>query len=99
MTAYTLRFSTDPIVMLPADLAQRAGLQEGLIQVIPGEARLTVAAMSPESSYADRWQHMAAALREQAAAYDPALEDRRDDAYWSVVDTLWADAERWIGSG
>lgn len=98
MTVYTLSFSGDPIVILPADLAQLAGLQEGAIQVIPGEHSLTVASATPLTNYAARWETMREMLREQAAPYGLEMEDRRDEAYWAIVEPLLEDAERWMSS-
>lgn len=98
MAAYTLTLSNDPVVILPAELARMAGLQEGAVQVIPGEQSLTVAAAPAAGEYAGRWQIMASALREQAEAYGIESEDRRDEAYWAIVNPLLDDAERWISS-
>lgn len=98
MTVYTLSFSDDPIVILPADLAQLAGLQEGAIQITPGEHSLTVASATRPTNYAARWEAMRATLREQAAPSGLDLEDRRDEAYWAIVEPLLEDAERWTSS-
>ena len=37
-------------------------------------------------------------LREQAAPYDLEFDDRRDEAYWAIVEPLLEDAERWTSS-
>lgn len=98
MTTYILSFSNDPIVTLPVELARLAGLQEGVVQVIPGEHALTVATTPAEMDYAVRWQLVSLVLHEQAASYGQELDDRRDEAYWAIVDPLLEDAELWAGS-
>lgn len=98
MAAYTLTLSNDPIVILPAELARMVGLQEGAVQLIPGEQSLTVAPPPAPGEYTARWQVMGSALREQAEAYGIELEDRRDEAYWAIVNPLLDDAERWMSS-
>lgn len=96
MTAYDMRFSDDPVLVVPAALARVAGLQEGAVQVIPGEHRLTVAAIPAGVDYSAHWQAMALSLREQAAAYGLESEDSRDEEYWAIVGALHEDAERWL---
>lgn len=98
MQGYTLSFSDDLVVTLPADLAQLAGLREGAVQIVLGDRSLTVAAATAETDYAARWEAMSMALREQATSYALELEDHRDEAYWGIVDPLLADAERWMSS-
>lgn len=98
MTVLTLRVSDQPVITLPAELARLAGLEEGQVQVIPNEHRVTVLPLSEPTDYAARWESLAAALRENAAQYDLAVADRRDAAYWETVAPLFAEAERAVGS-
>lgn len=41
---------------------------------------------------------MATTLREQAAQFNVTLEDRRDASYWEIVNPLFEEADRMIGS-
>jgi antitoxin component of MazEF toxin-antitoxin module len=85
-------------VILPAELAQQAGLEEGEVDVILGERSLTVVPMSSTTDYTIRWETMSAALREQAAGIDLHYEDRRDASYWEIVTPLFEEAGRIAGS-
>jgi len=98
MIGYTLRLSDEPVVALPTDLARQAGLQEGIVQVTLGDHGLTVTPPPTETDYAARWKAMAMTLREQAAQFNVTLEDRRDASYWEIVNPLFEEADRMIGS-
>ena len=98
MTAYTLRFSNEPVVTLPMDLARLAGLREGDVQIVPGNHSVTVTPVVSETDYALRWQVMETSLREQAAHYGLEIEDHRDEEYWAIVGPLLQEAEHWISS-
>ena len=94
MSAIILRLSSEPIIMLPADLAQRAGLQEGAaIQaiVLPGSLELRVA--NQEAAYQAEWPARRARLRECAAALGLQETDRRDDEYWQIVTPLMEELD------
>ncbi len=98
MTACSMRFSDDPILVLPATLARDTGLEEGSVLVIPGDHRLTITSIPDETDFAVRWQTMALLLREQAANYGFESEDRRDEEYWAIVGALHEDAARGIST-
>jgi len=93
MTAYTLRFSNEPVVTLPMDLARLAGLREGDVQIVPGNHSVTVTLVETETDYALRWQVMETALHEQAAHYGLEMEDYRDEEYWAIVGPLSTKTE------
>ena len=98
MATLTLQLSGEPIITLPAELAQRVGLAAGQVRVIPGKQSLTVIPDRPSTDYVTRWEAMAATLREQAAPFDLSLEDGRDASYWEIVSPLFQETERAIGS-
>jgi len=98
MTILTLRLSDQPLITLPAELAQGLGLQEGAVQVIPGQHSLTLLPVIQPADYAARWSAMSATLREQAPELDLSGEDRRDAGYWAIVAPLFEEAERTISS-
>ena len=98
MTVLTLRLSDQPVITLPAELARLAGLEEGQVQVIPNQQRVTVLPMPVPDDYAVQWESMAAILREQAAQLDLTPADHRDASYWATVAPLFAEAERLVGS-
>jgi len=98
MAILPLRLSERSAVILPANLAHQAGLEEGEVQVILGEHSLTVIPVSLTTDYAPRWEAMVATLREQAAPFGLLPEDRRDASYWAIVNPLFEEAERMIGS-
>jgi hypothetical protein len=98
MAIWPLQLSDKPIVTLPAELARQVGLEAGEVQIVLGEHSLTVVPATPPTDYATRWVVMAATLREQAASFDLSPEDRRDAAYWEIVNPLFEEAERLAGS-
>lgn len=98
MTACNMRFSDEPVLVLPATLARETGLQEGAVMVIPGDHCLTITSIPAETDYAARWQTVALSLREQAATFGLGREDCRDDEYWAIVGSLHEDAARWVSS-
>lgn len=98
MTACNMRFSDDQMLVIPAAVARETGLEEGAVLVIPGDHRLTITAIPTGTDYAARWQTLAQSLREQAAAYGLESKDCRDEEYWTIVESLHADAARWISS-
>lgn len=95
--AYQLRFSKEPVVTLPFELARLAGLHEGSVQVLLGDQSLTVAPLSLSADYADRWQAIAMSLRQQASSYGVEPGDRRDDEYWAIVNSAMEETEHWVG--
>ncbi|PKO21853.1 MAG: hypothetical protein CVU38_12515 [Chloroflexi bacterium HGW-Chloroflexi-1] len=98
MTVLTLRLSNQPVITLPAELARLAGLEEGQVQVISNQQRVTVVPVPVRADYAVQWESMAAILREQATQFDLTPADRRDASYWETVAPLFAEAERLVGS-
>ncbi len=94
MTTLTLRLSNQPLITLPAELARGLGLQEGTVQVIPGQHSLTFLPVTQPADYTARWAAMSAALREQASQFDLSAEDRRDAEYWAIVAPLFEETER-----
>jgi hypothetical protein len=98
MPTLTLELSDAPKVTIPAELAHQAGLEEGQVQVLLGEHSLTVIPLASSADYSSRWQAMAHLFREQAAQFGLSLEDRRDASYWEIVQPLFDEAERIIGS-
>lgn len=98
MTTLTLQLSDQPLVTLPAELAQQAGLEEGQVQLILGDHSLTVVPATPPTDYAARWQTVATTLREQAAQFRVSVEDRRDASYWEIVNPLFEETDRIAGS-
>jgi hypothetical protein len=98
MTTLTMQLSDKSILMIPADVARQAGLEEGDVRVILGEQSLTVVPLRAQIDYIARWQVMSTALREQAGQFDLSLDDRRDATYWEIVGPLFEEAERIAGS-
>lgn len=98
MTACNMRFSDEPVLVLPATLARETGLQEGAVMVIPGDHRLTITSIPAETDYTARWQAMASSLREQVATFGLEREDDRDEGYWAIVNALHEDVARWVSS-
>jgi|WetSurMetagenome_2_1015567.scaffolds.fasta_scaffold281400_3 hypothetical protein len=97
MTLLTLRLSDQPVITLPAELARLAGLEEGQVQVIPNQQRITVLPIPAPADYTVRWENLAATLREQAAQLDLTPGDRRDASYWEMVAPLFDEAEHLVG--
>ena len=96
MTTFPLLLSDKSAVVLPAELAHQAGLEEGDVQVILGEHSLTVVPSASATDYTTRWNAVAATLREQAVQFDLSLTDRRDASYWEIVNPLFEEAERMV---
>ena len=87
MSTFTLQLSNEPIITLPADLAQRAGLREGMtfrVIVSAQGLELRPAAQAP-AAYAADWPARRSQLREHAIALGLHGPDRRDDEYWQIV--------------
>jgi hypothetical protein len=98
MTAVVLRFSDEPTVTVPAELARLAGLEEGDVEIMLGDLSLTVVPASAASAYAARWVGIAARLREEARQFEIPITDPRDDTYWEIVNPLLEDAGRMLDS-
>jgi hypothetical protein len=99
MALLTLRLSDQPVITLPTELARRAGLAEGQVQVIPNHRRVTILPIAAPADYTARWESLSVTLREQAAQFDLAPADGRDAAYWETVAPLFEEVERFIGAG
>lgn len=95
MTVLALRLFDQPVITLPAELAR---LEEGQVQVIPNQQRVTVLPITASTDYTVRWEIIQAALREQAVQLDLIPADRRDASYWQTVAPLFAEAEQLVGS-
>jgi len=95
MSTLILRLSNEPIVSLPADLAERAGLQEGtqVQAIISAEGLELRPANSEAAAYTAHWPALRAQLRERAAALGLYGPDRRDDEYWQIVTPLFEELE------
>ncbi len=92
MTTFTLQLSNESIVTLPTELAHRIGLEEG----DPVVARVTTEGLTitPARDYAETWRVMESRLRYQATALELTGPDRRDEAYWQIVEPMLQDLER-----
>ena len=89
MAILTVQVSDESIVTLPADLAQQAGLEAGdSVEVVLTEQGLTLA---PARDYGRIWQVLERHLRYQAQELGLVRPDRRDDAYWQVVEPMLHD--------
>jgi len=95
MSTLSVRLSNEPIITLPADLAQRAGLQEGTqVQAIVSAQGLEFRlAEQPMPSYAIDWPTRRAQLRERAAALGLYEADRLDDEYWQITAPLMEELD------
>lgn len=92
MATFPVRFSTESVVVLPVELARRAGLEEGRaveITVTPQGLTLT-----PAVDYAQAWHVLESRICYQAADLGLAPSDERDDAYWQIVEPMLQDLER-----
>lgn len=92
MATFPVRFSTESMVTLPAELARRVGLEEGdsvEITVTPEGLALT-----PATDYVQNWRLLESQLHYQAARLELASSDERDDAYWQIVEPMLQDLER-----
>ena len=92
MSILTIQVSDESIVTLPADLAQQAGLEAGdPVEVVLTEQGLTLALAR---DYRRIWQVLERRLRYQAEELRLVRPDKRDDAYWQVVEPMLQDLER-----
>jgi bifunctional DNA-binding transcriptional regulator/antitoxin component of YhaV-PrlF toxin-antitoxin module len=95
MSTLTLRILNEPIITLPADLAERAGLREGApVQVIVSDEGLELRPSDQTApAYDINWPARRAQLRERAVALGLYEPDRRDDVYWQIVTPLMAELD------
>jgi antitoxin component of MazEF toxin-antitoxin module len=100
MSILTLQLSNEPVVTLPADLAQRAGLQEGtaLEATVSAEGLELRPAGQETAAYAAGWPARQAQLRERAIALGLYQPDRRDDEYWQIVTPLLQELDHELPS-
>ena len=98
MSTLTLRLSNEPMITLPADLAQRAGFQAGadLQAVIIAGGLELVPADQAMGACAAAWPARRAQLRECAQSLGLYGPDRRDDEYWQIVAPLMEEFDREI---
>lgn len=97
MPTVTLQLSDKPVLTIPAELAQQAGLVEGEVQVVVGEHSIVVLPATSSPSYTTLWESLSTTMREQAAQYQLTSEDRRDAEYWEIVAPLFEETERTTG--
>jgi hypothetical protein len=89
MSALILRLSNETVVSLPADLAQRAGWQEGTpLQAVVSAHGLELHPAGAVLPDAADWPLRQAQLRERATALGLYEPDRRDQEYWQIVSPL-----------
>lgn len=94
MSALILRLSNETVVSLPADLAQRAGWQEGMpLQAVVSDQGLELYPAGQVLPYAADWPIRQAQLRERAAALGLYGPDRRDEEYWQIVSPLMEELD------
>jgi antitoxin component of MazEF toxin-antitoxin module len=92
MTVFTLQLSDKSTVILPAELARQAGLEEGdSVEAVVTPEGLTLVSIRDD---AETWRTLERRLRYQAAALELMDADRRDEAYWHIVDPMFKDLER-----
>jgi len=98
MSSLTLRLSNEPVITLPADLAQRAGFHAGAnLQVVITAGGLELwPADRVMSAYTAAWPARRAQLRERAQSLGLYGPDRRDDEYWQIVAPLMTELDREI---
>jgi len=98
MSTLTLQLSNEPMITLPADLAQRAGFQAGadLQAVIIAGGLELVPADQAMGACAAAWPARRAQLRERAQSLGLYGPDRRDDEYWQIVAPLMEEFDREI---
>lgn len=98
MQALTLTLAAEnDLIVIPGELARRAGLTAGSVHVVLGHQSLTLIAEAPKIDYTIQAHSLAATLREQAAEFASPAEEEPDAEYWEIVEPLFADAERMIG--
>ena len=92
MTTLTLQLSDKPVVTLPAELAHQAGLEEGasVAAMVTAEG----VTITPAHDYAETWRVLENRLRYQATALGLTGPDRRDEAYWQIIEPMLQDLER-----
>jgi len=90
MSSLILRLSNEPVITLPADLAQRAGLEEGMdLQATVMDREIDLRPADQETrDYAAAWPARRAQLRERAMLLGLYGPDQRDDEYWQIVTPL-----------
>ena len=94
MSALILRLSSEPVISLPADLAQRAGWQEGTsLQVVVSAQGLELHPADQVLPDATGWPIRQAQLRERATALGLYEPDRRDEEYWQIVSPLMEELD------
>jgi len=94
MSALILRLSNELIVSLPADLAQRAGWQDGMpLQAVVSAQGLELHPVGQVLPYTADWRIRQAQLRERATALGVYEPDRRDQEYWQIVSPLMEELD------
>jgi hypothetical protein len=94
MSALILRLSNETVVSLPADLAQRAGWQEGMpLQAIVSDRGLELHPAGQVLPYVADWPTRQAQLRERATFLGLYEPDRRDEEYWQIVSPLMEELD------
>jgi len=94
MAALILRLSNETVVSLPADLAQRAGWQEGTpLQAVVSDRGLELYPAGQVLPYVADWPIRLAQLRERAASLGLYEPDRRDEEYWQIVSPLMEELD------
>lgn len=89
---FFIQVSDESTITLPADLAQQAGFQVGdPVEVVLTDQGLTLA---PPRDYGRVWQVLEGRLLYQAEELGLIQRDKRDDAYWQVVEPMLQDLER-----
>ena len=91
MATLTLQLSNESIITLPAELARQAGLEEGAsVEAWVTTGGLTIARAG---DYAKSWRALESRLRYQVAALDLSDLDKRDEAYWQIVEPMLQDVD------
>jgi len=94
MSALILRLSNETVVSLPADLAQRAGWQEGMpLQAIVSDRGLELHPAGQVVPGVADWPTRQAQLRERASSLGLYEPDRRDEEYWQIVSPLMEELD------
>jgi len=92
MYTFILQLSNESVVTLPAELARQAGLKEGAsVEAVVTAEGLTI---FPAGDYTETWRVLESQMRYQAAALGLGDLDRRDEAYWQIVEPMLQDLER-----
>ena len=90
MPTLTLRLSSEPVITLPTDLAQRAGLAEGTdLQAIVMDREIDLRPTEPAAGdYTVAWSIRRAQLHEHATVLGLYGPDQRDEEYWQIITPL-----------